>query len=588
MKTTLFKPFSLAFIFSFLIFSSNALAEDISFSIEDVSIEATVKDNGDMDMKETFVYDIDFMNGMLRTINDSEKQKIIDFSAREISPHNEELDIMDSKTSKGVEYKIFRKASNEEVTFELNYTIKNAVERYNDTASLYWKFFDKDNKTPFKNLNVEINFPQKVNRENAKIFAHDKLNSNISFTSDGTVLYKIGKLPPNNMTEVRILFPEDFVPSSNIIKKDMKDEILKEELNWAKNTKNEALAQTIFKYIIIIAITFNILTLIYIYFNYDKEIKVKKIPYFRGVPSNLTPAIVSYLLNDKKVSKDSITSILLDLTRRKYLSFKKEVAPPKKGLFKKMLAPDDDYIFTIVSDAKGLKRHEKHLLEFLFSKIGDGRSFSTNELEKYSSYNRYAMSNFFDSWQKIVVEDGDKYKLFEEPRPFKNKFNLITVIGIIVFGLSILMYHTWISYLLALTSLFVSTYYHSAQKRTSIGINEHERWKGFERYLKDFGKLNEKPAESIIIWEHYLVYATVFGIASKVLKQIEITIPNLYQDHNSTYLHSFSSRDGFNFSPLSNLTDSLGSNFSPPSTGSGGSSSSGGGGGGGGGGAGGF
>ena len=56
---------------------------------------------------------------------------------------------------------------------------------------------------------------------------------------------------------------------------------------------------------------------------------------------------------------------------------------------------------------------------------------------------------------------------------------------------------------------------------TQKGVNAKEKWKGLKKYMEDFSLLNEKEVPAIEVWEHYLVYATAFGIADKVLKQLK-------------------------------------------------------------------
>ena len=45
-----------------------------------------------------------------------------------------------------------------------------------------------------------------------------------------------------------------------------------------------------------------------------------------------------------------------------------------------------------------------------------------------------------------------------------------------------------------------------------------ERWEGFRRYLNDFPRLADKPADTLPLWESYLVYGIAFGIAERVLE----------------------------------------------------------------------
>ena len=45
--------------------------------------------------------------------------------------------------------------------------------------------------------------------------------------------------------------------------------------------------------------------------------------------------------------------------------------------------------------------------------------------------------------------------------------------------------------------------------------------------MKDFGRMHEKELPEITLWEKYLVYATVFGIAKKLAKDMEIKVQEM-------------------------------------------------------------
>ena len=62
---------------------------------------------------------------------------------------------------------------------------------------------------------------------------------------------------------------------------------------------------------------------------------------------------------------------------------------------------------------------------------------------------------------------------------------------------------------------------------TQKGVNEQEEWKGLKRYMENFSLLNEREVPELVLWEKYLVYATAFGIADKVLKQLKVKYPEL-------------------------------------------------------------
>ena len=65
--------------------------------------------------------------------------------------------------------------------------------------------------------------------------------------------------------------------------------------------------------------------------------------------------------------------------------------------------------------------------------------------------------------------------------------------------------------------------YGFAFNRRSVQTNEEfVRWKAFRKFLMDFSTFEDYPLPSLVVWEHYLVYATSFGIADKVMKQLKL------------------------------------------------------------------
>lgn len=109
---------------------------------------------------------------------------------------------------------------------------------------------------------------------------------------------------------------------------------------------------------------------------------------------------------------------------------------------------------------------------------------------------------------------------------------------------------------------------------------------GLKRYMSEFSLMKEKEVPELILWEKYLVYATVFGISEKVLKQLKVVYPQMldenYMNSNGyTYLYLMNSRN-FRNSFISTLNTSVGTSYTSltnysSGSGSGGGFSSGGG-----------
>lgn len=65
---------------------------------------------------------------------------------------------------------------------------------------------------------------------------------------------------------------------------------------------------------------------------------------------------------------------------------------------------------------------------------------------------------------------------------------------------------------------------------TMSGLSMLEQVWGFKRYLDDFSLIEERQSVEVTLWEEYLVFAAIFGIAEKVFKELKKLYPNFDQD----------------------------------------------------------
>lgn len=111
---------------------------------------------------------------------------------------------------------------------------------------------------------------------------------------------------------------------------------------------------------------------------------------------------------------------------------------------------------------------------------------------------------------------------------------------------------------------------------------EFQEVTGLENFLKDFTLLDRRGAVEVELWDEYLVYATLYGIADQVIKDFKESCPEYFQlsnlgnqliDKRGSVVSDFNA-----FTGVSNLSSSLSSSWGR-SSGGGGRSSGGGGGG---------
>ena len=67
------------------------------------------------------------------------------------------------------------------------------------------------------------------------------------------------------------------------------------------------------------------------------------------------------------------------------------------------------------------------------------------------------------------------------------------------------------------------------RRRVPQAQADAERWEAFHDYLRDFPRLDEKPADTIVLWERYLVYGIAFGLADRVMAAAKVSFPGVAQ-----------------------------------------------------------
>lgn len=70
----------------------------------------------------------------------------------------------------------------------------------------------------------------------------------------------------------------------------------------------------------------------------------------------------------------------------------------------------------------------------------------------------------------------------------------------------------------------------SGGRFTVQGQAEARRTLGFRKYLKDFTLVEERNAQEVVLWKDYLVFASLYGIADKVAKELREINPQAFDE----------------------------------------------------------
>jgi uncharacterized membrane protein len=386
----------------------------------------------------------------------------------------------------------------------------------------------------FSDITINITLPEgNYDIADEKTFFHGTNMAKREFVDNNKIVITADDMVSDEQIEVRLLLNNELftgVDLKNKVNIDAKDEILAFEKDQVKGADFKFFIGNTAPIIIYILIILIFAYLVYVcYKKYDKEYKSEFYnEYYRELPADYSPAVMGYLYKFREIDDDDLTATLLDLIRRKYLILDSKGS---SGFNDK----NPDYTISINNEKNQMELtdSERYLIKWFVKEIGDGEKVSSLQLnsccDTYSGAQLYQESS--RRWYNMVKAEAKKYKFFENDIE-KNKSKFIVGSVILAF-LSALVFILLVSYsgynyatiLTFGPFIFMAGfifYLNSIDKRSKKGNEDYVRWKAFKKFLEDFSSFEDYPVPSIIIWEHYLVYATSFGIADKVTEQLKL------------------------------------------------------------------
>lgn len=558
----------------FLFFTVNTSARDYGFPSLEVKVEIEKDGSVYIEEKRTAIFDGKY-TGLFQWINKQPGEEITDIKIREgnkeyeFNPSGEigpsgTYFIRDEGNKTYIDWSF--EAEDESKTFFLSYRIKNSVKIHNDVAELYYIFTGDEWEKPINYFKGEVFFPENIQGE-IKAWGHGPLHGVVSIQENNNVIWEINNIPSNTLVAGRVVFPLEIVPQgTRYTGTDALNAILSEEEGLADKANRER-KYSLYSIILgIVAFISSIGFSIMQWFKYGKEFKGDfDGDYYRELPSERPPVEAGYLYRFKRVDAVDITATILDLGRKGYLVIE-EYIPEKKGFFQFKDKPD--YRLTKKENKKNdhLTDHEEIIYDFLFNDVGDGKEVSFQEIEEYSKKNKKEFVDFWDNWKKTVEENVEKDELFEKTEA--SKIFKRTIPGFALFIIPVLLFIIFKgSAIFAAIGLFSGGFIYlislaSHSRRTEKGSTEFKKWKAFSKFIKDFSNIEKETIPSLVMWEHYLVYAVSLGIAKEVLKALELTYPEMKEGDYSfgqgwyIYNHSLYSGNAFN-SSVNNMTNTI-------------------------------
>lgn len=592
----------------YIIFSNNVNASSHLY-LEELDFNVNINEDGSMNVVETWLIDITDTNTLYKDFElDKDKySSITNVKVKEITDGiNKNYTQIDEEmyhVTKDCYYGLKIDSNTFEIAwgvgldndtdtrkYEISYTVNDAISKYNDYAELYWQFVGEDFEINAKKIEGVITLPSLAsNKDDIKVWGHTEgLNAEIYATEANKIEFTLNHFYSGRYVEIRTLFPTDMITNSNrTYNKDRYEEVVKEETKWANeaNFKRnwEKTKDTIFQCLLIIAIIAFVIVYIFKIIKYAKKLSSLKkytpeqeLDYFRELPSKTTtPGEAVYILQEPYNSFNRyygkiFTAVLLNLKLRKYIDFRIEKNEKNK---------EKIYISYLKDGEVTLKKDENDILKFIKSAIGKKEEIEVKDLEKYIKSHSTSVERLIKNAKKHIETQLTKEKSLsktEQEEYLKYSSNAS------VYYVMTIVFLTWafpVSIVMFINGIMCSKIKKRINVLTQKGVNEKEKWKGLKKYMEDFSLLNEKEIPAIEVWEEYLVYATAFGIAQKVLKQLKEIYPNIEElDTMGTSCIYFMYHTNFSTTFSSSINSAISTSYSSATGGGGGFSGGGGGG----------
>lgn len=443
---------------------------------------------------------------------------------------------------------VFFDVTDERRIIELDYAVENGAQAYSDVGEVYWKYIgsqweeDSDNVT----MTLALPVPQGTEvkpGENVRAWGHGPLDGKVTVNADGTVTYAVPHVAAGQYAEARTVFPVGWLTNLSSESAALHqgeshlDQVLKEEQTWsdqANRTRTLSLAFVIGCGVICVLL---IAWALRAYFKYGREYKPSFTgEYWRDVPDpSIHPAVIGRLWRWDRESQDDFSATLMHLAHIGAIridSGRYEEA----AAFGRTKTVDDYYITRLPAADNVVDSVDRQALELLFDRFAGGTDalwFGT--IKKYGEENPQEFVDAMQGWQGALSAETNREDFFEAKGKRYQGYLIVLAVVVAVAGVAIwLLMENFIPVIFMVPTAIALGVIGNYMPRRSVKGNElTAKSKALRNWLTDFSSLEERPPTDVKVWGEFMVYAYLFGVADQAIKQLQTTMPQLFEYDNS-------------------------------------------------------
>lgn len=516
--------------FAFMLFSSNVSANNIS----KISMDIYIDKNGDAYITETWNAYLNEGTEGYRYYGNLGNSEILDYSVSDSKTNYTSFnsygswDINASFNEKAYKYGIYDAGDHKELCFGISnygsniYTLKYKISGFvgttEDSDIVYWELIPRDLDVDSAYIKIYSDFRFE---DTLDVWGYGNYGG-YAYVYDGYIEMSNEDLSSSDYMTILVKFDKGTFNTTNVIGNDFDHYYEMAEDGAEHYSEKGSIIGAIFN--ILFSLIYSIFWLVIVYTiiksakNTDLKsgssvldfgVKGKKLPkdieLFRELPCGKDIYRAYWVANNYNLMKkktDFLGAILLKWIKQGKIRIESKTVGM---IFKK-----EDTTIVFNQDIGLDTDLETDLYNYMYTASKDG-ILEGKEFERWCSNNYSKILKWFDK-----VLDYENEKLEAEGKLVKEEKTTLKIFKSYVYKVDESMYQ------------------------------EAIYMKGLKKFFDEFENMKDKEAIEVTLWEEYLMYAQIFGVADKVAKQFKELYPDVITDqtYNSMIFVNSVSRTG--------------------------------------------
>ncbi len=464
----------------------------------------------------------------------------------------------------------------DEITFEITYEMNNVALKYKDCSDLYLMLYGELPITDLESYKAQILIPEDempgagsfefytygTNENGFDVQQSNSLNIGYHTFSIDLDEEELSFRPYNQYLEFELVaYDEDkhiFTENAHLNSYSY-DNVLHEIRYDAEVELGKADSYMALKGFVFITLIICSLVALYKTFTTKKRLTAlhtfyepAEVPeFYTGIPSDMDPNFAAALVfaksNPPKDDSGIYSALLLSLSRKGYVEIS-EYGPNDALLTIKNPALSQE---ESIMPAEPLTESEILYYNLLVRHSG-GAQILMSELQSRVSKDYEYTANFEDNIKTAInnigvnggyVQKADftqhKDTLLHTAKRYRNHAIIFIIVVSLISSFTRMDLAFGSYFIYGFTCLICSIYLYKTAGNyvllTQAGENEYAKWRGLYNYLKSDHIMSDSTVENMPVWERFFIYATAFGIPTKVTQALGVKIPEGVTVENNYY-----------------------------------------------------